>query len=109
MRRTISNDEIVTSLAGAWPKNAPRTGRHFIFSWSRIGPGGKQSPAVEYKVIAGSPGNRAAGFKTLPSGLCAEGGEYVSREQDEKSKRWTGIVLTLQRNGSFSLTFNYPK
>jgi hypothetical protein len=110
-QRVFSNEEIVGLIGRCMVENAPDDWQTFIFRLEQ-GPAeaGKQKPAfVEHKVIAASAGKTPQDLTPCRPDYVPKAVNTFRENQDEKAKRWTGIVLTIQRDGSFSVTFNYPK
>lgn len=110
-QRRFTNEEIVSLIGECMAENAPDDWQTFIFKLEQ-GPsaaGKRPAPVVEHKVIAGVAGNPPQDLKPCRPDYVPKAVNTFRENQDEKAKRWTGIVVTIQRNGSFSVTYNYPK
>ena len=110
-QRHFTNEEIVSLIGSCMAENAPDDWQTLIF---RLEPGpaeaGKKKPdAVEHKVIAGSPGSAPQDLKPCRADYVPKAVNTFRENQDAKARRWTGIVVTIRRDASFSITFNYPK
>jgi len=110
-QRHFSNEEIVSLIGQCMAENAPEDWQTFIFKLEQAPPvAGKRSPPViEHKVIAGTAGNPPQDLKPCRPDYVPKAVNTFRENQDEKARRWTGIVVTIQRNGGFSVTYNYPK
>jgi len=110
-QRHFTNEEIVGLIGSCMAENAPDDWRTFIFRLDQGEPvaGKRPAPVVEHKVIAGAAGNAPQDLKPCRPDYVPKAVNTFRENQDEKGKRWTGIVLTIQRDGSFSVTYNYPK
>jgi len=110
-QRSFSNEEIVGLIGRCMAEHAPDDWQTFIFKLEQGPPAaGKRKPAaVEHKVIAGSAGSAPRDLKPCRPDYVPKAVNTFRENQDEKAKRWTGIVVTIQRDGSFSITYNYPK
>jgi hypothetical protein len=110
-QRHFSNEEIVGLIGGCMAENAPDDWQTFIFKLEQAPPvAGKRSPpTIEHKVIAGSADSAPQDLKPCRPDYVQKAVNTFRENQDEKARRWTGIVLTIKRDGSFGVTFNYPK
>lgn len=107
----FTNEEIVSLIGKCMAENAPENWQTFIFRLEQ-GPsaGGKRpAPVIEHKVVVGAAGSPPQDLKPCRPDYAPKAVNTFRENQDEKAKRWTGIVLTIQRDGKFSVTFNYPK
>ena len=110
-QRQFSNEEIVSLIGRCMAENAPDDWQTFIFKLEQgpDGAGKKKTPVVEHKVITGTAGSAPQDLKPCRPDYVPKAVNTFRENQDEKAKRWTGIVITIQRDGSFSVTYNYPK
>ena len=110
-QRHFTNEEIVSLIGQCMAENAPEDWQALIFKMGQ-GPavaGKLPAPVVEHKVVVGAAGNPPQDLKPCRPDYVPKAVNTFRENQDEKSRRWTGVVLTIQRNGGFGLTFNYPK
>jgi hypothetical protein len=107
----FTNEEIVSLIGNCMAENAPDGWQTFIFRLEQGPPvaGKRPAPVVEHKVIVGAAGNPPQDLKPCRPDYVPKAVNTFRENQDEKAKRWTGIVITIQRDASFSVTFNYPK
>jgi hypothetical protein len=110
-QRHFTNEEIVGLIGSCMAENAPDDWQSFIFKLDQGEPvaGKRPAPVVEHKVVVGAAGNPPQDLKPCRPDYVPKAVNTFRENQDEKAKRWTGIVLTIKRDGSFSVTYNYPK
>jgi len=107
----FTNEEIVSLIGRCMAENAPDDWQTFIFKLEQGPPvaGKRPAPVIEHKVIVGAAGNPPQDLKPCRPDYVPKAVNTFRENQEEKAKRWTGIVVTIQRDASFSVTFNYPK
>ena len=110
-QRQFSNEEIVGLIGRCMAENAPDDWQTFIFKLEQGPDGaGKKKPAlVEHKVIVGDAGSAPQDLKPCRPDYVPKAVNTFRENQDAKARRWTGIVVTIKRDGGFSVTYNYPK
>jgi hypothetical protein len=108
-QRHFTNEEIVGLVGQCMAENAPDDWQTFIFKLQLAEAGSKKPPSVEHKVITGAAGNAPQDLKPCREDYIPKAVNTFRENQDEKARRWTGIVLTIQRDGKFSVNFEYPK
>jgi hypothetical protein len=108
-QRSFTNEEIVGLITRCMIEHAPDDWKTLIFRLEQGEAGKKNAPAVEHKVITGAAGSAPRDLKPCRPDYVPKAVNTFRENQDEKTKRWTGIVVTIQRDGSFSITYNYPK
>jgi len=106
-QRTFTNEEIAGLITRCMIENAPEDWQTLIFKLE--GGAGNAKPVVEHKVVTGAAGASPQDLKPCRDDYVPKAVNTFRENQDEKARRWTGIVLTIQRTGGYSVTFNYPK
>ena len=106
-----SQEEIVGRIAECMRETAPKDWRQLAFTLDQEFP----DPEKPGKVSAS---HKAAGKadKALRDIKPCRRPDWVSRAvqafretQDEQASRWTGITVTLERDGKYTINFRYPK
>lgn len=100
-QRRYTQEEIVGKIAECMVENAPQDWQRLIFSVDK----GK---AATHQVIAGND--------SAPKDLKPCRPDYVPKavnafreSQDGREKTWTGVTVTMEKDGRFSINFRYPK
>ena len=108
-QRSFTNEEIVGLITRCMVENAPDDWKTLTFKLEQGEPGKKNGPTVEHKVVAGAAGSAPQDLKPCRPDYVPKAVNTFRENQDEKARRWTGIAITINRDGSFSVTYNYPK
>jgi len=108
-QRRYSDLEIVDAITRCLLENAPDDWQAVIFRLEP-GPAGKpESGAVEHKVIAGAENNPPRNLEPCRPDYVAKAVNSFRENQDEKARGWTGITITVHKDGRFSVAYHYPK
>jgi len=110
-QRSFTNEEIVELIGRCMAENAPDDWQTFIFKLEEAPPGaGKdKAPIIEHKVTTGAAGSAPQDLKPCRPDYVPKAVNTFRENQDEKARRWTGIAITIKRDGNFSVTYSYPK
>ena len=110
-QRHFSNEEIVGLIGRCLAENAPDDWQSLSFKMKQTAPGaGKEnSPIAEHTVITASAGSVPQDLKPCRPDYVPKAVNTFRENQDQKAKRWTGIEITIRRDGTFSVTYDYPK
>ena len=110
-QRRFTDAEIVGAIGKCLSENAPADWRTLIF---KLDPapavaGKNASAAIEHKVIAGAEGSAPQDVKPCRPDYAPKAVETFRESQDEKARGWTGITVTVNRDGRYSINYRYPK
>jgi len=110
-QRRYSDQEIVSAITQCMLENAPENWHTLIFTFDPApAVAGKQkSDAVEHKVVVGAESNPPQELKPCRPDYVQKAVNTFRENQDEKARGWTGITVTVHRDGRFSVAFHYPK
>ena len=110
-QRRFTDAEIVSSIGRCLNENAPENWQALIFKLDRLPAvaGGQPSVATEHKVIVGAENSPPQDLKPCRPDYAEQAVETFRETQDEKARGWTGVTITLNRDGRYSITFRYPK
>jgi hypothetical protein len=108
---SFTQDDVVGKVVECMRETAPKDWRQLVFSLDQERP----DPEDPGKTVAS---HKAAGKeeKALKEIKPCRRPDWVSsavqrfRElQDEKARGWTGITISLQRDGHYTINYRYPK
>jgi hypothetical protein len=107
----FTDAEIVGAIGKCLSENAPADWRTVIF---KLDPapavaGKKASAIVEHKVFAGADGSEPQDLKPCRPDYAPKAVQTLRESQDEKARGWTGITVTVNRDGRYSINYRYPK
>lgn len=111
-QKRYTHEEIVGKIAECMSETAPEDWKRLIFRLDReaSGAGKKGKVTVEYKVMAGSADGAAREMKPCRRPDWVPRAVETFREtQDAKARSWTGVTVTMERDGRYTVTFRYPK
>ena len=110
-QRHFTNEEIVGLIGQCMAENAPDDWQTLMFRLEQAprGAGKENAPIIEHKVITGTAGSAPQDLKPCRPDFVPKAVNTFRENQDEKARRWTGIVITIRRDGAFSVTYDYPK
>jgi hypothetical protein len=110
-QRRFTDAEIVGLIGQCLAENAPDDWRTLIFRLDKhpAAGGGKPTVKVEHMVIAGAEGSAPKDLKPCRPDYAPKAVETFRETQDEKAARWTGITVTVERSGRYSINYRYPK
>jgi hypothetical protein len=110
-QRRFTDAEIVGAIGKCLSENAPDDWRTLIFKLDPApAAAGREAPAVvEHKMIAGAEGSAPQDVKPCRPDYASKAVETFRESQDEKARSWTGITVTVNRDGRYSINFRYPK
>ena len=108
-QRRYTQEEIIGQIAGCMIENAPQDWKRLIFTLDQQAPGDgkKGKTASSHKVIVGEGAPQE--LKPCKPDWVAKATNAFRENQDEKTRRWTGITVTLERDGRYAITYRYPK
>jgi hypothetical protein len=110
-QQTFTQDDIIGKIAGCMRETAPKDWRQMVFTLDQENPD-SEDPG---KIVAS---HKAAGKadKAMHEIKPCRRPDWVSKAvqrfrelQDEKTRGWTGITLTFERDGHYSINYRYPK
>ena len=107
----FTDAEIVGAIGRCLTENAPENWQTVIFTMDEMpaAAGKPASTVAKHQVVVGAEGNPPQDLKPCRPDY-AEKASYTFREnQDEKSRGWTGVTVTLQRDRRYSIAYRYPK
>ena len=110
-QRRYSDEEIVVAISNCMTDYAPTDWQVLIFTADE-GPavaGRQKASVVEHKVIVGAESNLPQNLKPCRPDYVPNAVRTFRENQDEKAGSWTGITVTVYRDGRFSVTYRYPK
>ena len=94
-------EQIVTKIAACMVENAPQDWQRFIVTVDR----GKST----HKVVTGSPDSAPKDAKPCRADYTAKAVNAFRETQDDKAKTWTAVVITMEKDGRYTVDFKYPK
>ena len=107
----ITQETLIKKIVECMSETAPKDWRELVFTLDQE----SADPENPGKIVAS---HKAAGKaeKALHDIKPCRRPDWVSRAvqtfrelQDEKERRWTGITLTVLRDGRFTVNYRYPK
>ncbi len=110
-QKQYSQEEIVLRIADCMKETAPKDWTEIVFTLDQELP----DPEDPGKTVAS---HKAAGKtdKALKEIKPCRRPDWVSKAvqafretQDDKARGWTGITVTMQRDGHYSINYRYPK
>ena len=107
----FTDAEIVGAIGKCLTEHAPKNWQSVIFTLDEVpaAEGKKASTVIEHKVVVGTEGSPPRDVKPCRPDYAAKAVETFRENQDEKSRGWTGVTVTLQRDRRYSIAFRYPK
>ena len=107
----FTDAEIVGLIGKCLQENAPENWQTVIFTLDQApaAAGKKESTTTSHKVAVGAEGGPQQDVKPCRPDYAAKAVETFRENQDEKSRGWTGVTVTLQRDRRYSIAFRYPK
>jgi len=107
----FTDAEIVGAIGKCMIENAPENWQTVIFTFDEVPAvaGGKASTTTSHKVVVGTEGSPQQDVKPCRPDYAAKAAMTFRENQDEKSRGWTGVTVTLQRDRRYSIAFRYPK
>ena len=110
-QRRYSDEEIVAAISNCLIENAPGDWQALVFMMDEapVVAGKQKGPAVEHKVVVGAESNPQQNLKPCRPDYVQNAARTFRENQDEKAGSWTGITVTVYRDGRFSVTYRYPK
>ena len=112
-QRQLTQNEIIGSIAGCMTETAPKDWKRLIFTLDQENPQ-RDNPGKtvsSHKAVAGkSAEGPARDIKPCRRPNWMNQAVQAFREtQDEKARLWTGITVTLERDGRYTINYRYPK
>ena len=106
-----TDEQIVVAISNCLTENAPSDWQILTFTLDEApAVAGRQKPAAgEHKVVVGAESNPPQDLKPCRPDYVPKAVNTFRENQDEKARRWTGITVTVHRDGRFSVTYRYPK
>lgn len=110
-QRRYTQEEIVAKIAECMVENAPDDWQRLIFKLDQEPPGGgrKGKATIEHKVVPGTADGAPRDLKPCRPDYVPKAVNTFRETQDEKARRWTGITVTMERDGRYTVNFRYPK
>ncbi len=110
-QRRYSNEEIMAAISRCLLENAPEGWQSVIFTLKPApAAAGEHKPAtVEHKVIVGAADSAPKNLKPCRPDYVPKAVNTFRENQEGKARDWTGITITVQRDGRYSLAFHYPE
>ena len=110
-QRRFADAEIVSLIGKCLNENAPENWQTLIFKLDRLPAvaSGQPSVATEHQVIVGAEGSPPQELKPCRPDYVEKAVETFRESQEEKARGWTGVTITLNRDGRYSINFRYPK
>jgi len=107
----FTDAEIVGAIGKCLTENAPEDWQTVIFTLdpAPAGAGTQAAPTVTHQVIAGAATNPPKDVKPCRADYASQASNTFRENQDEKSRGWTGVTVTLHRDRRYSIAFRYPK
>jgi hypothetical protein len=107
----FTDAEIVGLIGKCLLENAPENWQTVIFTLDQVpaAAGKKASATSSHKVVVGTEGGPQQDVKPCRPDYAAKAVETFRENQDQKSRGWTGVTVTLQRDRRYSIAFRYPK
>jgi len=107
----FTDAEIVGLIGKCLQENAPENWQTVIFTLDQApaAAGKKGSTTVSYKMVVGSENSPPQDVKPCRPDYATKAVETFRENQDEKSRGWTGVTVTLHRDRRYSIAFRYPK
>ncbi len=107
----FTDAEIVGAIGKCLIEHAPENWQTVIFMLDQVpaAAGKKASATVSHKMVVGSESNPPQDVKPCRPDYAAKAVETFRENQDEKSRGWTGVTVTLHKDRRYSIAFRYPK
>jgi hypothetical protein len=107
----FTDAEIVGAIGKCLQENAPENWQTVIFTLDQVpaAAGTSASTTIEHKVVVGSESNPPQDVKPCRPDFASQAANTFRENQDEKSRGWTGITVTLHRDRRYSIAYRYPK
>lgn len=107
----FSDAEIVGAIGKCLQENAPENWQSVIFTLD-VAPavaGREAITTTSHQVVVGAEGSPPQDVKPCRPDFAAKASATFRENQDEKSRGWTGVTVTLHRDRRYSIAFRYPK
>ena len=110
-QKPYSDKEIISSIAACMLENAPQDWQRLIFTLEEEAPteDQKRTGTFEHKVVTSAPGSEPQDLKPCRPLYVPTAVNALRENQDAKARAWTGITITLERDGRYSINYRYPK
>jgi hypothetical protein len=107
----ITQDAIIGKVVECMSESAPRDWRQLVFTLDQESPDPENpGKAVASHKAAGKADKAPREIKPCRRPDWVSKAVQRFRElQDEKARLWTGITLTLERDGRYTINYRYPK
>lgn len=107
----FTDAEIVGFIGKCLQENAPENWQTVIFTLDQVpaAAGRQASTTVSHKVVVGSESSPPQDVKPCRPDYATKAVETFRENQDVKSRGWTGVTVTLQKDRRYSIAFRYPK
>jgi hypothetical protein len=107
-QRRYTQEEIVVRIAQCMMESAPQDWKRLIFTLDEK-PGARGKATGSHQAVAGSDGAPRDIKPCRRPDWVSKAVQTFRETQDEKASRWTGVTVTMERDGRFSINFRYPK
>ena len=110
-QRRYSQEEIIAKIAGCMLENAPEDWQRLTFRLDEEPPGGGRRGKItfEHQVVSGTADSAPQDLKPCRPQYVPSAVNTFRETQDEQARTWTGITVTLERDGRYSINYRYPK
>ena len=109
---TYTTEEVVGQVASCMKETAPKDWKRLIFTLDQQNPDAENpgKMVASHKAVAGREDSAPHDVKPCRRPDWVSKAVQTFREsQNEKERLWTGVTVTLERDGRYSVTFRYPK
>lgn len=100
-QKRYTQEEIIGKIAGCMVEHAPEDWRRLIFSMDK--------GEATHMVVAGSAESAPRELKPCRPDYVPKAVNTFRESQDEKARGWTGITITMERDGRYTIEYRYPK
>ena len=108
-QRRYTQEEIVVKIAQCMMESAPEDWKRLIFTLDEK-PGSKGKATGSHQAVAGGANGAPREIKPCRRPDWVSRAVQTFREtQDAKARSWTGVTVTMERDGRYTVTFRYPK
>jgi hypothetical protein len=110
-QRQYTQEEIIGKIAECMTENAPEGWQRLIFTLDKASPDPDRrgQGVATHKVIVGSADAKPQDLKPCRPDYVPKAVSAFREDQDAKARTWTGITVTLEKDGRYSINYRYPK
>jgi hypothetical protein len=107
-QRRYTQEEIVVRIGECMMESAPQDWKRLIFTLDEKS-GGKGKATGLHQAVAGGNGAPREIKPCRRPDWVSRAVQTFRETQDEKARRWTGVTVTMERDGRYTINFRYPK